>query len=151
MKALTVCQPYAHLISRGLKPIENRDWPTFYRGPLYIHAGKSKQWLNLSDDGTRDESYGIPLASMAFGAVVAIARLVDCLHIARVRHGEFDTQYPQIRTHDHTNGPWCWVLANISPIGPWPWRGSQGLFDINDDELNRVANRELGISESNPT
>lgn len=34
------------------------------------------------------------------------------------------------------------------PIGPWPWRGAQGLWEIDEDELGRVANRELGIDES---
>jgi hypothetical protein len=44
-KALTICQPYAELIARGEKVIENRTWPTSYRGPLLIHAGKSREWL----------------------------------------------------------------------------------------------------------
>lgn len=34
MKALTIHQPYAELIRRGEKVIENRTWPTSYRGPL---------------------------------------------------------------------------------------------------------------------
>ena len=45
MKALTICQPYPHLIMLGEKPVENRTWATSYRGPLAIHAGKSRQWL----------------------------------------------------------------------------------------------------------
>lgn len=38
MKALTLTQPYATLISIGAKTIESRPWMTFYRGPLAIHA-----------------------------------------------------------------------------------------------------------------
>jgi hypothetical protein len=49
MKALTICQPYAHLIVRGEKRVENRTWPTRYTGPLAIHAGKSRQWLSPGD------------------------------------------------------------------------------------------------------
>ena len=45
MKALTICQPYAEMIANHEKPIENRTWPTSYRGPLAIHAGKSRAWL----------------------------------------------------------------------------------------------------------
>jgi hypothetical protein len=41
-KVLTVCQPYAEMIACGHKPVENRVWWTFYRGPLLIHAGKSR-------------------------------------------------------------------------------------------------------------
>ena len=40
MKALTIKQPWASLIIYGDKDVENRSWPTSYRGPLLIHAGK---------------------------------------------------------------------------------------------------------------
>ena len=32
MKILSICQPWAYLISSGSKNIENRTWPTKYRG-----------------------------------------------------------------------------------------------------------------------
>ncbi len=140
MKALTIAQPYATLIARGLKPVENRTWPTSHRGLLYIHAGKSRQWF---DD---DEDLIQLLGSMPpFGAVVAIARLVDCLRVEDIQAGKYDAKHPGLRGHMHVNGPWCWVLQDITPIGPWPWKGAQGLFEIDADELGRVANRELGI------
>lgn len=40
MKALTIRQPWASLIALGVKTIETRSWPTKYRGPIAIHAGK---------------------------------------------------------------------------------------------------------------
>ena len=46
MKALTVLQPWAWALIHGPKRIENRSWATYYRGPLVIHAGKSKKWLD---------------------------------------------------------------------------------------------------------
>jgi len=144
MKALTICQPYAELIARGKKRVENREWMTGYRGPLYIHAGKSRDWLNADDDG---KEYGIPVSAMAFGAVIAIATLVDCVHIDRVDQPHVAAKYPWLKEHEHTEGTWCWILDKVSPLGPWPWRGAQGLFDIDDEELNRVANRELAIAE----
>lgn len=36
--ALSVKQPWAWLITEGYKDIENRNWPTTYRGRVYIHA-----------------------------------------------------------------------------------------------------------------
>lgn len=39
--ALTVQQPWAWLIVKGYKPIENRTWRTDFRGRLVIHAGKT--------------------------------------------------------------------------------------------------------------
>lgn len=52
MKALTICQPYAALICLPStdwrhKRVENRKWFTSYRGPLLIHAGKSRDWLEV--------------------------------------------------------------------------------------------------------
>ncbi len=49
LKCLSVQQPWATLLvkahstlkNRAIKPVENRDWPSSYRGPLLIHAGKT--------------------------------------------------------------------------------------------------------------
>jgi hypothetical protein len=38
MKTLSIRQPYASLICKGIKTIENRTWKTNYRGKLLIHA-----------------------------------------------------------------------------------------------------------------
>lgn len=40
MRALSIQQPWAWLIVNGYKDIENRDWPTRFRGRIYVHAGK---------------------------------------------------------------------------------------------------------------
>src|SRR3972149_11819690 len=40
MKALSIIQPWAWLIVHGHKPVENRRWPTSFRGQFLIHAGK---------------------------------------------------------------------------------------------------------------
>jgi hypothetical protein len=130
MKALTICQPYAEMIVRGRKVIENRTWPTYYRGSMYIHAGKSRAWFD--DDEQLIREFGrLP----PFGAVVAIADLYDCRRVGDLP--------PELENNEHANGPWCWLLRNITPIGPWPCRGAQGLFDI---DLEEIANRELGIT-----
>jgi len=45
MKTLSIRQPFASLICRGIKTIENRSWDTKYRGKLLIHAsGKPLAW-----------------------------------------------------------------------------------------------------------
>jgi hypothetical protein len=38
MKIISIRQPWADLIVNGSKNIENRSWPTSYRGPVLIHA-----------------------------------------------------------------------------------------------------------------
>ena len=114
MKALTICQPYADMILKGEKPIENRTWPTPYRGPLAIHAGKSRAWLENDDEAKR------PI--MAFGAVVATVRLVDCVRVEQLPD--------ELATNVHANGPWCWILEDVTPVvPPVPARGAQGLWE----------------------
>ena len=45
MKTLSIRQPFASLICRGIKTIENRSWDTTYRGKLLIHSsGKPLAW-----------------------------------------------------------------------------------------------------------
>lgn len=152
MKALTICQPYAHLFLLDQshphhKRVENRTWRTPYRGGLYLHAGKNRDWLNLDRAGIVDILYDIPVSRMAFGAVVAVAELIDCVHIDYVGSTNVVAKYPWLMTHKHTSGPWCWIIDKVVPIGPWPWKGAQGLFDIEDGALNHVANQQLGIAE----
>jgi hypothetical protein len=117
MKALTVCQPYAELIARGEKTIENRTWPTSFRGLLFIHAGKSREWMEPEDD----EEY----PGMAFGALVATARLVGCVHV--------NDAATELLDNPHANGPWLWLLEDINRIDPIPYRGAQGLWDVPND------------------
>lgn len=45
MKALSLWQPWATLIAIGAKQYETRGWSTPYRGPLIIHAAKTKEEL----------------------------------------------------------------------------------------------------------
>jgi hypothetical protein len=149
MKALTVCQPYAELIASGAKPIENRSWPTRYRGALVIHAGKSRDWLEADDERAYPD--------MAFGAVVAVAQLVACLplHFTRVeveRQGNvtmseftgWPEPYRALQANEHANGPWCWVLEDVVRLPvPIPCRGMQGLWDV-DARLEAQIAQALG-------
>jgi len=141
VKALTICQPYAHLICLPeMEPIhkrvENREWPTKYRGPLLVHAGKSRDWLQLDDDPNVDAMYEIPVADMAFGAAVAICNLVDCLHIRTINAGYHYVKYPWLRQHLHANGPWCFILQDVRPLPkPIAYRGAQGFWNFPDHLL----------------
>ncbi|HET7675662.1 MAG TPA: ASCH domain-containing protein [Gammaproteobacteria bacterium] len=118
MKALTICQPYPHLIALGEKRVENRTWYTRHRGELAIHAGKSRSWL--ADDIA--DKY----QEMVFGAVIAIAQLVDC-----VEYGpKAFARYPWLESHVHAGGPFCWILDDVQPIVPVYCNGHQGLWNF---------------------
>ncbi len=138
MKALTICQPYPRLILAGQKHVENRTWPTNYRGPLAIHAGKSRQWLN-EDDIDSAAAAGDPLI---FGAVVAVCTLADCVRVGDIEAGRLDARFPQLRNRAHCFGPWCWVLTDVQRLAvPVTWRGAQGLFEIPEAALDDGEDR----------
>lgn len=140
MKALTIHQPFAHLIvtpqdelpiGAVRKRIENRTWPTAYRGPLLIHAGKSLKWINHHDwpgaYGPRFDYADFP--EFVFGAIVGVATLAEVIRVTVPARdlGEFNWIY----NHHHMEGPWCWILKSIVRFDePIPYRGSQGLFDV---------------------
>jgi activating signal cointegrator 1 len=135
MRAITICQPYPRLILIGEKPVENRTWYTDYRGPLAIHAGKSRAWLD-DDDEQQALDAGDPLV---FGAVVGVCTLADCLRVATIEKGRFDSLYPQLKSRAHCHGPWCWVLTEVKQLTkPVPYKGQQGFFNI-PDELIKEA------------
>lgn len=124
MQALTVCQPYAHLIctpeeelGQPQKRVENRTWFTPHRGLLAIHAGKSLQWLEPGDAERYPE--------MAYGAVVGVAELVTCVRLG----GRLPSDLSWVAQHPHSEGPWLWVLRDAQRLQkPWPCRGAQGLW-----------------------
>ena len=106
MKALTVCQPYAHLIAIGEKRVENRTWSTRYRGPILIHAGKSRNYMGPDDESLYPD--------MAFGAFVAVSSLVACMPYRNIiSFARRNPQYQWLSDHEHAEGPVCWVLGEI--------------------------------------
>lgn len=122
MKALTICQPYAHLIAIGDKRVENRSWPTRYRGPIAVHAGKSRKMLA----GGVHKRY----PEMAFGAVVATAILVDCAFVGDIYDGLYDDKYPWLETQkNYISGAYCWLLDDIKRIDPAPCKGALSLWE----------------------
>jgi hypothetical protein len=110
MRALTILQPWAEMIARGVKRVENRTWRTKYRGPLAIHAGKSMAWMESEDAAAWPERYGVELPrndELTFGAIIAVAELVDCVRVEDLPAG--------LSGHPFASGPWG--------VGCWPGRG----------------------------
>ncbi|MCP4248070.1 MAG: ASCH domain-containing protein [bacterium] len=140
MKALSVNQPWAWLIIHGGKWIENRTWRTPYRGPLAIHAGRSRRWLsdfyNARGWAIDDDAYPgrvvLPRRSdLIFGAVIGLVDLVDCV----------PSDHPDVRSSEWNDGAgWCWVLKQSRAIEPVAARGRLRLFDV---EL--AANADCGL------
>ena len=120
MKGLSVRQPWAWAIIHGGKTIENRSRPIAYRGPLVIHASKSR-----ADIGELPEAP--PEDKLDFGALIGVVDLVDCVPFAKVCGNRW------------ASGPWCWILANPRPIAPVQFKGFVSLFNVPSDLVREVT------------
>jgi len=123
--ALTVLQPWADAIF-GPKRYENRSWGTSYRGPLLIHAGRSRRLMQSGSEFLYSLGLLVPDESdLAFGALVGRVELVDCLPIEKIQ-----------RMDPFAEGPYCFVLEKPRRLlKPILLRGYQGFFGVPDEVL----------------
>jgi hypothetical protein len=124
MKALTLSQPWAWAILVAGKDVENRGWRTNYRGPLAIHAGKTREKSWKFPRGTPK-----PPEDLVRGAIVGIVDLVDVVEHSRSKWfgGE----------------PYAWVLRNPRLLmEPIPCRGWLQLWNLPPQQL-RLLHRRL--------
>lgn len=127
LKALSLWQPWASYIAQGAKRYETRGWATSYRGPLAIHAAKRPM---REAERALLSAWPRPFGSppMPFGAVIATARLADCIQMTEALIRAIDKRERELG--DWRAGRWAWVLLEVMPLQqPVPTRGAQGLFD----------------------
>jgi hypothetical protein len=122
MKALSIRQPWAWLIVNGHKDIENRTWPTNFRGPVLIHAAKG---MTLSE---YNEAYSIaaengvtipPKHELQRGGIVGHATITGCE--SGTREENLSPWY---------FGPFGFVLSDAKPLPFEPCRGALGFFEV---------------------
>ena len=149
MKAVTLYQPYASLVAIGAKKFETRSWKTSYRGPLAMHAGISKKYLDL---GWQEPFFSAlsPLHKFGedggmslmwwLGYVVATCDLVDCIEITPDFIESLTRE--EICFGDYTLGRYAWDLENVKQLEkPIPTKGKQGLW-ILPEEIEAIITHE---------
>lgn len=106
LRALTVRQPWAACIASSRKLVENRTWPTRYRGPLAIHSAAAR---DTTAPGLAIEAYNLaPRPSWALSAILAVAELTGC---HEYKPGCCDTPWAEKGA-----GTWHWTLANVRAL-----------------------------------
>lgn len=96
IKALSIKQPWAWLIKKGYKDIENRTWSTKYRGWFFIHTGQQPDVEGYDRAARKLREYNgkeiPPLENLNTGGIVGKARIVDCVetHISPWWNDETD-------------------------------------------------------------
>lgn len=142
MKAISLWQPWATLVTVGRKQIETRSWATGYRGPLLIHAAKRPMdYIGralLAACGLHDD---VPL-----GALLCCVDLLDCwptdgggnLYNPEKQRGDCIKVDPNERClGDYSLHRFGWMLKWRYRLDPIPCRGRQRLFVVPDEILNK--------------
>jgi len=119
----------------GEKRIETRSWPTLYRGPLGIHAGKylpqNVEERRCYESLLRQSRalFDMTLSDLPYGAMVATAILTDCIKMDE----EYVESMQGTREFElgwFAPGRYAFVLADIVQFSkPTPIGGKQGLWD----------------------
>lgn len=144
IRALTVRQPWAACIVSCRKTTENRTWSTGYRGPVLIHAAQAVDTDALQISAQREHMWRAlgtdPTAAHVRGAVIAVARLVDC---------HLENHQACCRPWGETGrGIWHWTLRDVLKLpDPVPCKGRLGLW-IPDVGLMRSLRGPLGLSDA---
>lgn len=136
MLALSIRQPWAWLILRGGKDIENRDWPTKVRGRVLVHAAKAlarDEWVGAWDFAVgskprpnyrpADDALRLTPKTIERGGIVGSVEVVDCVQ--------------------RSDSPWFmgrygFVLRDPRPLPFVPWRGQLGFFDVPESTLSNA-------------
>jgi len=120
MKAISVRQPWAHLLVYGLKTIEIRNWTTNYRGRLSIHASRTVDELAMHRTALDDLPTGVILG---YVDLISIEKFTPESWLALAdEHLDVGCFDPSL---------YAWKFANPTRLEkPIPMSGKMGLFEI---------------------
>ena len=153
MKTISIKQPWAHLICAGIKDIENRTWPTKFRGRVLVHASAKpvqmvnpnnvfsyQQWESLSTD---QKLYLIG-GKVPTSAIIGSVKIVDCV----INHPSIwaeKTDY--VEKNAAGLGPiYNWVLANpVLFAKPIPAKGKLSFWDFPMTEEEYFNLEKIGL------
>lgn len=122
--ALSIRQPWAWLILHAGKDIENRDWPTKFRGRIFVHASKGmtrdewgSAWTFAHGTGANPKALeaGLTFDNIERGGIVGSVEIVDCVSESPSRW---------------FMGRYGFVLRNPQPLPFRPLKGSLGFFKV---------------------
>lgn len=138
MKAITIHQPWATALAVGIKKFETRPRRSNHRGPIAIHAGLTMNEEALGD--LMDIDWGSyiqrPLSrkwslvgpqDFTQGAIIAVGELTDCLEMDDALIAA--QSQTELRMGHWEPGRFAYQFENITPVGPFPASGKQGLWN----------------------
>lgn len=125
MKALSVQQPFAYEILVGQKIIEVRTWDSLHRGDLLI-CSSGKPAFSKDDMEEIEDEYG---CTFLYGHALCVVRIAD------VRLMQKGDEEGALTDQIDPEG-YSWIIEDVRPVVPFPVKGKQGLFDVDDELIN---------------
>lgn len=129
IKAISLYQPWASLMSLGAKHFETRSWGTRYRGLVIICASKTIEvdWRNVAFIAAMREAGIENPNKLPLGMALGIGELVGSF--------KAETVYPHISESErlfgnYADGRFALEVRNMKAfVKPVPVRGQLGLWD----------------------
>jgi activating signal cointegrator 1 len=134
VKALTVIQLWAMLITIGTKHVDTRSWATGYRGPLAIHAARrlpawAREFCETVPCRLVLDQAGITSPDALPRAMVATCRLTAVHPTSTPLPAAWLAGCHEVVFGDYGPGRYVWLLTDVTPLTrPVPTRGALGLW-----------------------
>lgn len=161
LRALTIIQPWAELIVRGPKRVENRGWepPRSLVGAyLAIHAGKALDWDCWGGAAATARAAGLLGTLPVIDGGIALGRPERGDRFARGREKDYAlsacpygaivgvARVAGVETTAPAGDPWWfgpvgWRLADVVAIDPLHCNGAQGLWVPSPEVVDIVRER----------
>lgn len=132
MKVLSLLQPWASLVIKGVKRIETRTWQTAYRGHLLIHASMGKKGALLCKE-LPFSTYIKSFDHLPFGAIIGSVVLADVLPVELLSLSPAKLSHLTLEEKafgDYTKGKYAWLMTNpVAFRSPIFIKGTLGLWN----------------------
>jgi hypothetical protein len=144
VRAISLWQPWASLVAVGAKRVETRHWPaptTIVGQRIAIHATKTRDWLHLCSVEPF-ASYVADREALPLGAIVATVVVDRSRRITPEAAAQLELEAPHEFAFGNYAGGYAWVLRDVKKLDePIPFRGSQGIFEVPDELVERGSVR----------
>ncbi len=137
--AISIRQPWAWLIIHAGKDIENRSWPTRFRGRVLIHASKG-----MTEQEYRDACNFMATDSRLVAALKALPQMHELQRGGIIGEAEV---VGCVNGNDAASdspwfvGEWGHMLRNAKPLEFRPCKGALGYFNPGNDQAHPTAAR----------
>lgn len=127
VRLLSIRQPWAWAIVQGGKDVENRSYPTRYRGTVLIHASKGCTRAEYEEacESIAEIAHLTPppLTGIERGGIIGKAVIGACV-----------ANHPS----PWFFGPWGFVLTDVQPVLFKPFKGGLGLVKMQASVLREL-------------